>query len=159
MGSRKPTTRSRLREYLDHRAPGTITDAEWRDLCERFAPASPNYLRRLLRDSGPPLAPLVEGVRQDSFEHLERTLLALEHEYAEAGATGGRERQRACRRAVIEAKDHARWAIRRVADPEKKTARQEMVAWMLVWLEDPPIFPAWVRLRKQAARSLWKPPK
>jgi len=96
-----------------------------------------------------PLAPLVEGVRQESFDHLERTLQALHQEYLRALATGDRERQRACRQLVIEAKDHARWALRRASDPESKARRQEMIQWMLVWLENPEIFPQWLRLRKR----------
>ena len=100
---------------------------------------SAGYLRGLLREAGVPLDPLVEGVRQDSFDSLERTLAALAREYA-AGDRGVKD---ACRAAVIEAKDHARWALKR--HPEK----QEMIEWMLVWLENPRIFETWVRLRRR----------
>jgi hypothetical protein len=31
---------------------------------------------------------------------------------------------------------------------EKKAQKEEMIQWMLVWLENPGIFPAWVKLRK-----------
>jgi hypothetical protein len=27
--------------------------------------------------------------------------------------------------------------------------KAEMVEWMLVWLDDPAIFPAWIQLRRQ----------
>jgi hypothetical protein len=74
---------------------------------------------------------LVEGVRQSSLEELERTLLAL---LACDRA--------AARRLVIEAKDHARLAQRRGADKE------EMIRWMLTWLETAEAFPVWLRLRK-----------
>lgn len=108
-------------------------------------------MRRLLRASGLPLTPLVEGVRQDSFEELERTLLALESEYSAAVSAGQRERARACRRAVIQAKDHARLAARNPKTDSVKAAQKgEMVLWMLTWLENPSVFAAWLALRKAA---------
>lgn len=95
--------------------------------------------------------PLVEGVRQDSFQELERTLLALQREYSLATAAGQQERARLCRRAVIEAKDHARLAAKRAGiTPEQRSVKEEMAAWMLLWLENPEIFPAWLSLRKKA---------
>lgn len=100
---------------------------------------SPRYLRELLRKSGWKLAPMVEGVRVDSFEGLERTLVALAGEYTA--------RPREVRRLVIEAKDHAKLAAARGQDPEVKAQREEMVRWMLVWLENPPVFEVWARLR------------
>ncbi len=99
-----------------------------------------------MRASGVPLAPLVAGVRQDSLADLERSLLALYDEYARAREAGDKDRERLCRRLVIEAKDHARWSWRR-----GHAAKQEMVLWMLTWLENPGVFPAWVELRKKAA--------
>jgi hypothetical protein len=103
------------------------------ELRKVLGPVSDSYLRRLLRESGAALHPLVEGVRQSGFEELERTLLAL----LECDRT-------AARRLVIEAKDHAKLALRREPDP----AREEMILWMLTWLENPEAFPIWVRLKK-----------
>lgn len=108
-----------------------------------LGPVSGSYLRRLLRESGVPLAPLVEGVRQETFEALESSLLNLLKEY-EGGDTAYRA---SIRRLVIEAKDHARWAARK---SEKRAQKEEMALWMLTWLENPPLFPQWVRLRRQA---------
>ncbi len=95
------------------------------------------------------MGPLVEGVRQESFDELARTLLALHAEHARAVEAGDRERQTACRRLVIEAKDHARWAARRAQDPRKRAEKEEMAAWMLVWLETPEAFPVWLDLRRK----------
>jgi hypothetical protein len=78
----------------------------------------------------------VEGVRQENLAGLERTLVALL----------GEER-RAARTLIIEAKDHARWSLRK--HPEK----QEMILWMLTWLENPGIFPQWLKIRKEALRA------
>jgi hypothetical protein len=72
------------------------------------------------------------------------------HVYAEAMAAGNRQRARYCRRQVIGAKDRARFLARspRTA-PEKKAQKEEMAQWMLVWLENPEVFPAWVAARKR----------
>lgn len=123
-----------------------MTEAEWAALLERFAPISEGYLRRLLRQSGVAMAPLVEGVRQDSLEELERSLRALGEEYAAAVAAGDVARARACRRPAIEAKNHARWALRRGAD---RAVKDEMILWLLTWLENPAVFPVWVETRKR----------
>lgn len=154
MGSGKRNVKTRLEEYLSHRAAGPLTEEEWGQLRRLFASSSPSYLRRLLRRSGVALAPLVEGVRQDTFEDLERTLLALLREYEEARSAGNAGRQKQCRQAVIEAKDHARWAARRPSVSEnRKAIKAEMIQWMLVWLEDPAVFPLWLKLRKKATGS------
>jgi len=112
-----------------------------------LAPVSGSYLRRLLRESGVPLSPLVEGVRQETFDALESSLLNLLNEYE----SGDVARRGSVRRVVIEAKDHARWAARR---PERRAEKEEMALWMLTWLENPPLFPQWVRLRRQAQGTL-----
>ena len=105
-------------------------------------PISGSYLRRLLRDSGVPLSPLVEGVRQETFDALESSLLSFLQEYERSDLAG----RTSIRRVVIEAKDHARWAARK---PEKRAEKNEMALWMLTWLENPPLFPQWVKLRRQ----------
>jgi hypothetical protein len=122
-----------------------VTEAEQAELRARLAPISDSYLRRLLRASGAPLEPLVAGVRQDSLEELERSLLAIGDEYARAQAAGDGERARRCRRLAIEAKDHARLALRR-----GRAEKEEVILWLLTWLENPGVFPAWVGLRKTA---------
>jgi len=67
--------------------------------------------------------------------------------YRAAIETGDRERARYCRRQVIAAKDRAKFLARH--KPEK----EEMAQWMLVWLENPEVFPAWVDARKKARLS------
>jgi hypothetical protein len=127
----------RIREWLAGRGLEQIGDDEYAELSRHFADIPAAALRRLVREAGLPMSPLVEGVRQDNLEILGRTLLALQQAYE----GGGPETQRRCREAVILAKDHARLAARR--KPEKR----EMVEWMLVWLENPPVFRTWWRLK------------
>jgi hypothetical protein len=49
---------------------------------------------------------------------------------------------------VITAKDHARWAAKKAET--KRPEKEEMMLWMLTWLENPPLFPEWIRLRRAA---------
>lgn len=114
---------------------------------ERLSPVTDGYLRRLLRASGAALSPVVEGVVQDSFDDLERTLRALSEEYENSD----RIRAKSIRGMVIQAKDHARWAARR--SPQKAPIKTEMVTWLLVWLENPAVFPLWVGLRRKRQNS------
>lgn len=138
---RRRGKRARLRDWIERNRPGRIGEQEFEAIRAELGPVTTNYLRRLLRESGVELAPMVEGVRQENFDALERTLLALLQEYEQGGAA----RRAAVRRLVIEAKDHARFAARR---PEKREGKEEMALWMLTWLENPPLFPQWVKLRR-----------
>ncbi|MGH9591993.1 MAG: hypothetical protein ACRD5L_02800 [Bryobacteraceae bacterium] len=133
--------RAELLRWIERVRPALIGEAEWDELRRELSPVSPGYLRRLLRDSGLPLAPLIDGVRQETFESLEASLLKLLEEYQQ----GDPARRTSVRRAVIEAKDHARWAARK---PAKRAEKEEMTLWMLTWLENPPLFPLWVQLRR-----------
>jgi hypothetical protein len=139
MGSSK---KERLRQWLENQRPPQITEAHFAELRERLSPVTDGYLRRLLRASGAALSPVVEGVVQDSFDDLERTLRALSEEYENSD----RVRAKSIRGIVIQAKDHARWAALR--SPEKAPIKTEMVTWLLVWLENPAVFPLWVGLRR-----------
>lgn len=140
------TKRADLQEWLHRQRPARIGEMEWAMLHVDLAPISGSHLRRLLRESGVPLAPLVEGVRQESFDALESSLLNFLQEYERADVAG----RTSVRRVVIEAKEHARWAAR---NPEKRAEKAEMALWMLTWLENPPLFPQWVRLRREAQRK------
>jgi len=95
------------------------------------------------------------AVRQDSFENLAQSLIALQAEYEAADHPADRAKRTEIRRLVIEAKTKARWASRRAKSETKRAQKAEMAAWMLTWLENPPVFDAWVavRLRSMAATS------
>ena len=151
MPTKESSRRRKLLGYLAERKPDIIDEAEWRELRSVLAPISEPYLRRLLQSTGFPVKQPLAGVRQCSFEELEISLLELEQLYSEAVRAGDRMRARQIRRAVIESKDHARLAARNPRlSPQKKAEKQEMVEWMLVWLGNPGVFPAWAELRKKA---------
>ena len=142
MPSRAESKRSRLAEYLAAAQPACIDEQLARELSALLSPVSPSYLRRLLRQSGVQLSPMVEGVNQESLDQLERTLLGLAGEYS-----NGRKEARAI---VIEAKERLRWAVARAADANRKAEKAEMLLWALTWLENPLAFPVWARLRRRA---------
>jgi hypothetical protein len=48
---------------------------------------------------------------------------------------------------VIRAKERGKLAARHARDGESRAAREEMVRWMLVWLENPPAFDLWAGIR------------
>jgi len=144
------SAKQRLREYLAEAQPAAIDEAVWRDLLTRLAPVSESYLRELLRATELPFAQPFAGIRQHTLEELEGSLGEMLQVYVDATAAGNRERARYCRRQVIGAKDRARFlANESRTPPEKKALKEEMVAWMLVWLENPEVFPAWVAARKR----------
>jgi hypothetical protein len=149
---RATSGKARLEEYLARNKPEKIGDAEWNELCRELAPISESYLRKLLHHTGIPFGAPFAGVRQSSYELLERSLLEMQKVYSAAMAAGDQKGARYARRLVIEAKDHARMASRspRVA-VEKRAQKAEMIEWMLVWLDYPEVFPEWVKLRKRAS--------
>ena len=144
------TTKSakrRLKDYLAEAQPPAITEAVWRDLLARLAPISESYLRDLLRETGLPFEQPFAGIRQHTFAELEESLGEMLAVYRAAD----RERARYCRRQVIAAKDRAKFLAGNVRTPPEKCAeKEEMAQWMLVWLENPEVFPAWVEARKRA---------
>lgn len=138
-----------LRDYLEAQKPPAITEAIWNELNERLAPVSESYLRDLLRETGLPFDQPFAGIRQHTFEELEESLGEMLAVYRDAMANGQRERARYARRQVIAAKDRASFLARNPRTPaEKRGQKQEMAQWMLVWLENPEVFPAWVKPRK-----------
>jgi hypothetical protein len=147
--------KQRLREYLDRTGSPAITEAVWRELLTTLAPVSESYLRELLRATGLPFEQPYAGIRQHTLEELEQSLGEMLEIYRDAMAAGNRDRARYCRRQVIGAKDRARFLARESrTPPDKKGRKEEMVEWMLVWLDNPEVFPAWVEARKRVAPGL-----
>jgi hypothetical protein len=132
------TKRAKLAEWIALNQPSIVGQHEFEQLELELSPISTSYLRQLLRASGVRLAPMIEGVRQSNLGTLELSLLALLAEYESGDAV----HRQAVRRLVIMAKDHAKW-----------TGKREHVLWLTTWLENPPLFPAWARLRKGIAEE------
>lgn len=154
MASTGKSIKQQLREYLEAERPPAITEGVWKDLLQRFAPVSESYLRDLLRSTGLPFEQPYAGVRQHTFEELEQSLREMLNVYTDATAAGNRDRARYCRRQVIAAKDRAKFlATSPRTAPEKQAQKAEMAQWMLVWLANPEVFPAWAEARKRATQT------
>ena len=139
--------RAELADWISGAHAAEIGEAHFSELREALAPVSESYLRKLLRESGAPLSAMVEGVRQSTLDELESSLLRMLEEYEQGDAP----RRMQVRQVVIAAKDHARWAAR---NPERTSEKEEMALWMVTWLENPPVFPQWVRLRRAAGAKI-----
>lgn len=137
--------KAEAQQWLQNQNPSHVDETLAIRFAARFSHLSAKVLRDLLLSSSRSLAPLVEGVRQENFHELERTLLTLAAEYANGDAT----RQRQVRQLVISARQHAEWVVRnpRVAAPRREM-KTEMVLWLRTWLENPAVFDIWVQLRK-----------
>lgn len=141
------TKRSELEHWIAARKPESIGPPEYNELKSFLEPISESYLRRLLREAGVPLDPIIEGVRQGSFDELQESLERLLAIYE----AGDLPRKKSVRAVVITAKDHARLAAHaKGATPERRMEKEEMLLWLLTWLENPGVFPEWVRLRRAA---------
>ncbi len=147
----RPSTKRRLGEYLALRQPARITGEVWLEARTELAPVSDSYLRDLLQATGIPFDQPWAGIRQHTFEELESSLREMLDVYLAAGIAGDRERARYTRRQVIAAKDRAKFTAGNArSSAEKRALKEEMTQWMLVWLENPEVFPVWVEARKRA---------
>ena len=146
MGKRK-----QLQEWLLAANVAKVDPATRDRIAQDLAPISSAHLRKLLLEAEVAVDPLVEGVRQDSLDEAQRTLTALSGLYAAF--------PKQTRALVIQAKDHARLALSRMKDPASRAMREELIEWMIVWVNDPALFPTWVRLRRRAIESRSIPPE
>jgi hypothetical protein len=128
----------RVKEIAAERGWTRIGEGEWREL----AAAIPGLTSDTLRDIELEVESPWCGIRQHTFEELVESLDAMSAVYAARP-----DLRTVCRREVIRAKDRARWSSHsgRVAE-ETRAAKAGMVEWMLVWLSDPSLFPAWAEI-------------
>jgi hypothetical protein len=137
MHSKKQT----VQEFVAARGWNEIGEKEWSELRN----ALPNISEQTLRSSNIRIRAPWRGVATHSITELENSLRDLTDVYETRP-----DLRRYCRDQVIAAKDRARWAARSPKiDGAKQRMKAEMVEWMLVWLDDPAIFPTWVHLRKR----------
>lgn len=149
---RPPSKKQRILAWLTDRGWQDVSEDRAHELTLAFPDCSDDTLRTTLLESGLPLAPLVEGVVQDNYQHMEVSLAALLAEYEAAQASGDKPRIQLIRSAVIRAKVHAEFAANNPkVHQRKRKMKAEMALWLHTWLENPPLFPAWVELRKWRA--------
>ncbi len=149
---RPPSKKTRILAWLTDRGWDVVTEDRAHEVAQAFTDCSVDTLRTSLLESGLSLAPVVEGVVQDDYSHLEASLGALIAEYLAAKESDDKPRIQLIRAAVIRAKEHAEFASNNPkVYQRKRTVKAEMALWMHTWLENPPLFPSWVELRKRRA--------
>ena len=135
------TKKQRVIDFVAARAWDFIGEKEWIELRNTLSDIS----ETTLRTSGNKIAAPWSGVATRSIDELEVSLVEFTHVYETRP-----DLRRYCRDQVIAAKDRGRWTSRSSKVEEgKRRLKGEMVEWMLVWLDDPAIFPAWVQLRRR----------
>lgn len=156
---RPPSKKHRILAWLADRGWDAISEDRAAELAEVFSDCSEDTLRTTLIESSLPLAPLVEGVVQDAYRHVEASLSALLAEYLAAQEAGNSPRLQSIRSVVIRAKQHAEFAANNLKiHPRKRNVKSEIALWLHTWLENPPLFPTWVELRKQRMPQLLSEP-
>jgi hypothetical protein len=137
--SARVAKRQRVLDFATERGWARIGESEW----EVLRLALPDLSASVIRAAGLSVDAPWCGVRQHTFEELEDSLTEFSNVY-EARP----DLRRLCRELVIADKDRAKWLSVRSTDEETRQRKATMAEWMLVWLGDPAIFPAWVRALK-----------
>ncbi|HTA44384.1 MAG TPA: hypothetical protein VK789_18170 [Bryobacteraceae bacterium] len=136
----RPRKIQRVLDYIATRGWGVVGELEWREL----KAAVPDISESTIRSSGIVIAQPWLGVRQHNMDELEACLRELGEVYASRP-----DLRRYCRDQVIGAKTRARFvASSERVEESKRRLKAEMVEWMLVWLDDPAMFPAWAAMRR-----------
>ena len=139
------TKKQRVRDFAAARGWGVIGEAEWSEL----KAALPDISETTIRESGVSIASPWSGVAQHTWDGLEASLRQFSEVYASQPHL-----RRYCRDQVIAAKARARFAsLSDKVEESKRRLKAEMVVWMLVWLGDPALFPAWASIRRQRIES------
>ena len=139
--ARRPGQRQRVFDYALMRGWGVVGEAEWLELRAAF----PEVSEAAIRMCGIAVAQPWLGVRQHTIDALEASLREFSVVYASRP-----DLRRYCRDQVIGAKTRARFAASSEKVIEsKRRLKAEMVEWMLVWLDDPAMFPAWAAMRRE----------
>jgi hypothetical protein len=152
---RPPSKKTRILAWLTDRDWKEVSEDRALELAHTFPDCSDDTIRTALLESGLPLALLVEGVVQDNYQHVEASLAALLLEYEAAEASGNTPRVQLIRSVVVRAKVHAEFAANNPkVHQRKRKIKAEMALWMHTWLENPPLFGAWVEIRKRRTPGL-----
>ncbi|MCU1329048.1 MAG: hypothetical protein JWN34_4418 [Bryobacterales bacterium] len=138
--SKRVSRRKIVRELAAKHGWNRIGETEWRVLIE----AIPDLRSEHLSGAGMEVDAPWCGVRQHTFDELEQSLCDFSCFYENRD-----DLRNFCRSEVIRAKDKARIISRLDSSPPlTQQTKAQMVEWMLVWLSDPRLFPAWSDVRR-----------
>lgn len=123
-------------DFAAERGWTRIGESEWNELRQ----ALPDLTAGVIQQAGLPIEAPWSGVHQHTFDELENSL----REFSEIYESRPDLRQFS-RQQVIAAKDRAKWlSVRQTLDDETRARKAAMAEWMLIWLGDPALFPAWL---------------
>ncbi len=83
-------------------------------------------------------------VKTGSLTETRKSLIAMSNEYKQAT---DQLHAKDIHRAVIYSKEHIRLSLGSKISEEKRTEKQEILDWLLVWLENPRIFENWISVK------------
>lgn len=142
----KATKKQRARDFVAAQGWNEIGEAEWRELRR----ALPDVSETTLRECGVPIQAPWSGLRTHTLDELEASLCEFSRVYE-----AREDLRRYCREQAIAAKDRTRWVAKYPKFEEsRRRLKLEMLQWMLVWLDDPAMFPAWVSVRRNQSGQL-----
>lgn len=131
-----------VQQYARDRHWVHVGQAEWQQARAAIPEISETTLRAALMELGITIDQPFAGVDTKTMARLEESLLAMSLVYPLHRAE--------CRAIVIKAKDRCRFAnLNPKTAPDKRSLKEEMVEWLLVWLGDPAMFADWAALRKR----------
>jgi hypothetical protein len=137
MTNARVTKKQRVLDFATARGWTHIGESEWNEL----RAALPDVSAGVIQQAGLPVDAPWCGVHQHTFEELEHSLREFSGVYESQP-----DLRRLCREQVIAAKDRAKWlSVRSTIDEETRLRKARMAEWMLIWLGDPALFPAWAR--------------
>jgi hypothetical protein len=133
---RKITKKQRVLDFAEARGWTGIGESEWKELRD----ALPDVSEAVIQQAGLRAEAPWSGVHQHTFEELEKSLREFSAIYESRPDLRQFSRQQ-----VITAKDRAKWlSVRQTLDDETRARKAAMAEWMLIWLSDPALFPAWL---------------
>ncbi len=160
----KPTIKSFVLDYIETNGTTLVDEAEFAAIrkeaarrLQRDKPPSKPYLMDILSAAGLEIDRRLGGVPVDlrnrirtrTLEDARASLAALAREYA---AAEDAVRAEDIRRTVRGAKDRVKFLLRRNLSPDKRRVKEEILRWMLAWLENPQVFETWVAIRVSTLR-------
>ena len=154
----KRAVKSIVLDYIETRGTTLVDEAAFAAIRKEAARGSARgktpsdlYLLDILSDAGIEIDRRLGGVpvdlrdriRTETLADARESLAALAREYAAGDAA----RAEDIRRAVRNAKDRLKFLLGRKLSADKRRVKEEVLCWMLVWLENPLVFESWVALR------------
>lgn len=162
---KQPSVRGAIMQYLEEHRPERVDVRTLQQIrqhvasrVQRARQPSKAYILEVLLSTPVEVDPGIGGipadlrgkVRTGSLEQARQSLLAMSREYAQAP---DKPRAADVRRAVLRSKQHTKLALAGRMDGDKRKVKQEILEWLLVWLENPAVFESWLAVRESVRKD------